>query len=233
MNITDPSLLSITDANNIAKGMMFSLEYLVYCDFELLKLTSEKIHIGFIGMVLVNEGRISVTLNGVNIIIKKGEIMLFRKGDFLSDPMFSVDCKGWIFITSEVLTVANKNSRMFSQLYALQADQRVFAVSKGLENLIVLYGEIAKEKFRMGYFDIRLTFISLTNDIIQNLFVDHPEENRYHPTATAIFKKFNAFLIESSPKPRSVTWYAEKLGLTKISYHNNQAAQWQVRIGMD
>ena len=71
MNITYTSLLSIPDANNIAKGMMFSLEYLVYCDFELLKLTSEKIHIGFIGMVLVNEGRISVTLNGVNIIIKK------------------------------------------------------------------------------------------------------------------------------------------------------------------
>ncbi len=208
------SLLSIPDADNIAKGMMFSQEYLVYSNFELLKLTSKKIHIGFVGMAFVTEGRISVTLNGVDVLVKKGEIMLFKKGDFLSDTMFSVDSDGWIFITSEILTIANKDSRTFSQLYALQADRRVFEISEGLGSLIVLHGKIAEEKFRMGYFDIRLTLISLANDIIQNLLPKHIHENVSNPTAAAIYKRFNALLMEASPKPREVKWYAEKLGVT-------------------
>lgn len=208
------SLLSIPDADKIAKGMMFSPEYLVYSDFELLKLTSEKIHIGFVGVVLVTEGRISVTLNGVDVMVKKGEIMLFKKGDYLSDTMFSVDSDGWIFITSEIMTMANKDSRVFSQLYALQADRRVFEISEGLSNLIALHGKIAEEKFRMGYSDIRLTLVSLANDIIQNLLPEHIHENKSHPTAAAIYKRFNALLMEASPRPREVKWYAEKLGVT-------------------
>lgn len=208
------SLLSIPDADKIAKGMMFSPEYLVYSDFELLKLTSEKIHIGFVGVVLVTEGRISVTLNGVDVLVKKGEIMLFKKGDFLSDSMFSIDSNGWIFITSEILTVANKDSRAFSQLYALQADRRIFGISDELEELIVMYGKIAEQKFRMGYFDIRLTLISLVNDIIQNLLPQLTHENMSNPTAAAIYKRFNALMMETSPKPREVKWYAEKLGVS-------------------
>lgn len=209
------SLLSIPEADKLAKGMLFSSEYLIYSDFELLKLSSEtKIHIGFVGMVYVTEGRFSVTLNGMDAIVRKGEMMLFKYGDFLSDSMFSVDCKGWIFITSEILTIANKNSRVFSQLYALQSKQRVFKISDELGNLIVFHGRIAHEKYRMAYYDIRFTLLSLANDIIQYFVSENNFENESHPTATAIYKRFNAILMESFPKPREVKWYADKLGVT-------------------
>ncbi len=66
----------------------------------------------------------------------------------------------------------------------------------------------------MGYSDIRLTLVSLANDIIQNLRPMYIHEYESHPTATAVYKKFNALLMEASPKPREVRWYAEKLGVT-------------------
>lgn len=208
------TLLSLTDANQMAKGMLFRSEYLVYSDFELLKQASEEIHIGFVGMAYVTEGRLSLTLNGVDTLVKKGEILLVKKDDYLSNPMFSVECNGWIFLTSEILTIANRDSRTFSQLYVLQSNQRVFEISKGLGRLIVLYGEIVIEKFRMEYYDIRLSLVSMANDIIQNLLVEHIHESPSHPTATAIYKHFNALLMESSPKPREVKWYAEQIGVT-------------------
>lgn len=211
---TKSSLISITDANNLAKGMKFSSEYLVYSDFEFLKLTSEKIHIGFVGMVYVSEGWVSVTLNGTAVKIIGGEIMLVKKGDFLSEPMFSEDSKGWIFITSEIMTIANKDSRTFSQLYALQANHRVFEIPEELGKLIVLYGRIAEEKYRMEYFDIRLTLVSLANDITQILLAGKVSENPAHLTASSIYKRFNALLMESIPKPREVKWYADVLGVT-------------------
>lgn len=215
MTIKDrPPLLSITEADALAKGMIFSPEYLVYSDFELLKLVSDKIHIGFVGMAFITEGHITVTLNDVRILVKKGEIILFKNGDFLSDAMFSKDSDGWIFITSEVMTIANNDSRAFSQLYALQSDRRVFEIPEGLGKLIMLYGKIAEEKFRMGYKDMRFTLASLANDIIQNLLPELIQENTLHPTAAAIYKRFNALLMEASPKPREVGWYAGKLGVT-------------------
>ncbi len=207
-------LLTLCDADQIVKGMLFASEYLVYSDFELLKLTSEKIHIGFVGMVYVTQGRLSLTLNDVEVLVKKGEIMLIKKGDYLSDPMFSVDCNGWIFLTSEVPTIAYEDSRTLSNLYALQANRCVFEVSQGLGELIVLYGKIAAEKFKMEYYDIRLTFVSLANDIIQNLLLEYVSGTMEYPTAAAIYKKFNALLIETFPKPREVKWYAGRLGVT-------------------
>lgn len=207
-------LLSLSDADRMVKGMLFGLEYLVYSDFELLKHTPEKIHIGFVGMVYVTEGRLSVTLNGISVLVRKGEILLVKKGDYLADPMFSIDCDGWIFLTSEILTIANRDSRTFSQLYALQASRRVFGISEMVGRLIVLHGKIAVEKYRSGYHDIRLTLVSLANDMIQNLLPEHIHEKPSHPTAATIYKRFNALLMETSPKPREVKWYAEQLGVT-------------------
>lgn len=215
MTIKDrPPLLSVTEADGLATGMMFSPEYLVYSGFELLKLVSGKIHIGFVGMAFVTEGHISVTLNDIKLLIMKGHILLFKNGDFLSNAMFSADSDGWIFITSEIMTITNKDSRAFSQLYALQSDRRVFEITEGLGRLIALHGKIAEEKFSMGYTDARFTMVSLANDIIQNLIPGHIHENALHPTAAAIYKRFNALLIEASPKPREVGWYAGKLGVT-------------------
>lgn len=207
-------LLTIPDANSIVRGMMFGTEYLVYSDFELLRQTYDEIHIGFVGMVYVTRGRLSLTLNGTNVLVKKDEIMLIKKGDYMSDPLFTVDCNGWIFLTSEILTIANKYSRTFSQLYALQTNRRVYGIPEMLGRLIVLHGEIAIEKYRMGYYDFRLTLVSLANDMIQNLMPEHIHEKQSQPTATAIYKRFNALLMETSPKPREVKWYATELGVT-------------------
>lgn len=215
MKRIDPNvLLSIPDADTIAKGMLFGSEYLVYSDFELLKQKTDEFHIGFVGMAYVTEGRLSLTLNGISVLVKKGEIMLIKKGDYLSDPMFSVDCNGWIFLTSEILTIAGKDSRTFSQLYALQSNRRIFEIPEGLGKLIALHGEIAVEKYRMGYYDIRLTLVALANDIIQILPEEYYHENTSHPTAATIYKRFNALLMETSPKPREVKWYAGQLSVT-------------------
>lgn len=211
---SNDNLLTLSDANSIVKGMLFASEYLVYSDFELLKFNSEKIHVGFVGMVYVTKGRLTLRLNDADVLVKKGEIMLIKKDDYLAEPMFSIDCDGWIFLTSEIPTIAYKDSRTLSNLYALQANRRVFEVTEGIGKLIVLYGRFATEKYLLGYYDIRFTFISLANDIIQNLLSRQLADTTEEPTAATNYKKFNALLIETFPKPREVKWYAQRLGVT-------------------
>lgn len=207
-------LLTLPDANERVAGMLFTSEYLVYSDFELLRFSFERIHIGFVGMVYVTSGSLSLMVNELNVTVDAGELLLLKKDDYLSDPLFSTDCDGWIFLTTEILTIAGTDSRTFSHLYALQAERRVFRISSGLGRLIELYGRIAEEKFRMGYYDIRLTLVSLANDIIRNLPPEHIRDNASHPTAAAVYKRFNGLLMESAPIPRRVKWYADKLGVT-------------------
>lgn len=208
------SLMTIPDVNNLAEGMMFSPEYIVYKNFDLLKKINGKLCIGFVGMVYITDGRISVTLNGTNVLIKKDQLMLFKAGDYLSDPMFSVDSKGWIFATSEILTVSNKDSGTFTRLYTLQDDHRVFDAKPEFGRLIELYGRIAEEKFRMGYYDICLTSVALANDIMQNIILEESPSEEKRNNAGTIYQRFNALLLNTIPKPREVKWYAEALSVT-------------------
>lgn len=214
MSSTSSEILSITQVNEIVPGMMFTPEYIVYNDFGLLNIHPQRLHIGFVGMAYVTEGRMSIRLNDKDVIVNKGQILLVKKGDYLSDPMFSVDCNGWIFASSEVMTVAGNNSRAFTQLYSLSDERRIIDIPQSVENIIVYYGKIAEEKFRMGFKDIRLTLIAMAQDLMQVLLLNTTAGDTSHPTASVIYKRFNALLMESQPKPREVKWYADSLRVT-------------------
>lgn len=166
-------------------------------------------------MLFVTTGKISFTLNESSVLVTKDNIVLVKKGDFISDIMFSTDCNGWVFASELPVTLECSDTRAFKLFCGLSDGNRVFQISEDMGRIIGEYGKILELKHRMEITDVRMTLSSLLHDVMQNIedtFTEH--ETRHYNTAPAIFKKFTSLLTATNPKPREVKWYADALGVT-------------------
>lgn len=206
--------MTIKDVNEIAPGMMFSSEVIVYNDFTLLRTFLQKVQMGASAMLFVTTGKISFTLNDSNMLVTKDNIVLVKKGDFISDIMFSTDCNGWVFASGLPFALECSDTRAFKLFSELTDENRVFQISEDMGRIIVGYGKIIELKHGMGITDVRMTLSSLLHDVMQNIEGSLTEHDTRHNTAPAVFKKFTSLLLATNPKPREVKWYADALGVT-------------------
>lgn len=209
-----PPVWTISDLNSAATGMMFGTDYIFYRDFSALKKLTSKIVIGFVGFIYVTAGKMAVTLNDMSLKAEAGQIIFYKAGDLISDVMFSPDNDGMVCGMDAGVPFESRNKRGVPQLSSLKGNCAVFDLDEEARLLIDIYGELISRKYAMGMENVRYTMISLLDDVLASVALPEIEKSHTRQSADHLYRRFSTLLVESFPKPRDVSWYADALSVS-------------------
>ncbi len=213
---TLPPLWTITDLNSAAPGMMFGPDFIFYRDFSALRRLTGKIVVNFVGFTYVTSGKIAITLNDISLRAEAGQLIFYKAGDFISDVLLSPDCDGMLCGLEATVPFESRNKMGVPQLSSLKGNCKVFSLHKGADALLEAYCDLLSRKYSMGMDNVRFTIISLLEDVLASVDIScsDTEKSRPRQSAELLYRRFSTMLVESYPKPREVSWYAEALAVT-------------------
>ncbi len=169
--------------------------------------------------IICYKGRLQLKINTIPHTVQTSQILSCHPNDALSDTMISPDFQGAILcLSSEIVLQLFGENDIWSYFSRFSASPIVH-ISKESLRMLKIYDEAFHTKIKTEQSVFKRETLSL---IIKCLLYEIMENmNTYMPSLTKglsqkdiLFKHFIDLLSGSTVKPRSVSWYAERLCIT-------------------
>lgn len=164
-------------------------------------------------------GKIQLELNSAFYTASRNDLIICRPNDIVSKCMMSPDFEAAIVCLShKVFIELFSESELWDKAFYF-SDNLTFHVSDDSLALMEMYGRILRFKIKAKGMPYRKEVIrSIMRAVFYELLSNIPTKNTYGAglikQTDVLFKKFIELLISFRAKPRSVSWYADRLNVT-------------------
>lgn len=216
-----------TEARSVGFDRLESIPQTAYTDGEVAFLTDLKDLVFEPGsmrmdthlLVTCLRGRLRTEVNARPVDIGPDEILVCQQNALVDNCLISADYEGHVMCLSpQVLADCVPGSERWKRVFCF-LDTPVIRAGKEMARRLGLYGEIIREKIQQEQTAFRREIIlaivrAILYEVMECIKADIPVAEgpaRQHDT---LFRQFIELLAGTTVKPRSVTWYAQRLCVT-------------------
>lgn len=191
-------------------------------DIRDLPIIGGTIRIDVYGIVTCVKGKLQVEINTKTYTIASQDILLCRPNTLITNCIISPDFVGSVLFISQRVVVENFSQNVFWERALRLAEFPIIHIDSE-EKLMMfrLYGDILKIKIKSDHNKLYQKEIigSIIKAIIYELLANEDDDTISHGSKTVkqsevLFKRFINLLVDMPIKPRTVSWYADKLCIT-------------------
>ena len=183
--------------------------------------SSEGVRLDYFLFLTCSSGGVRFSVNTHEKELKACQILLCRPNDLLSSFEFSTDFQGIVMcISREAIHDNIRLDNLFWKSKLVLNENPILRFSEEEIQLLSRYGQLIDYRLRMkGRPYSKAVVAALIRAVLLELYVNisarqsEPSEPYYY-RKDSLFQAFIKKLTSMEVKPRSVTWYAEKLCVT-------------------
>lgn len=192
-----------------------------HTDFYEASIDKDLMRMNMLTIIACHKGKLQVEVNTASYTLRPNEALVCRPNDLIDNYMLSPDFKGAVLCLSrkgivDQFSIANLWDKAFKI-----AENPIIRVSSESMEMMKHYGNALKSKLKMKqtpyYREIITSLIkACLYELVANIGTDGTDglDVRQISQREVLFKQFVDLLASTETKPRSVTWYADRLCVT-------------------
>lgn len=213
--------ISMDDAENLSQTLYMDGDIAILDSLNELPNNHNCIKVGIFIIMACLEGKMSISINSKRYTVHANEFLFCMPNAMLNDCMMSPDFKGKILCLSSrvIQETMHMDSVLWNKVFRIKEDPIIHVDMEGVE-LFQAYSTVLTlriKAYRRTYRKEVMT--ALIHTIIYEILSElsgyaNSIDGDLLQQKSLLFKRFMELLTSCEVKPRSVTWYADKLYIT-------------------
>lgn len=213
--------VNMSDAENQPQTLYMDGDIAILDSINQLPIDHGSIKVNIFIILACQSGKMNISINSKWYIVHANEFLLCMPGTMLNDCMMSPDFQGTVicFSSRVVQETMRMDGTLWNKAFRIKEDPIVHVDHEGVE-LFQAYSRVINLRLRAvrrAYRKEVMTSLLCTclYEILSELssYVNSPGSDLLQQK-DLLFKRFLELLTAQEVKPRSVTWYADKLCIT-------------------
>jgi AraC-like DNA-binding protein len=202
------------DVDYVGEGIAF------HTDIRELPMKDGSIRMNMFSILACIRGKMQIEMNTEKYTVTQNQVLVCRPNDMIDNCMLSPDFEGTVLCLSRrgIMELVNENE-LWDRAIKLGKNPIIRIREGGLE-MMRLFGELMRTKIRMEksvfYKEIIFSIVKAgLYELMSNVDTENISESKAMiKQREVLFRKFISLLSECRVKPRTITWYADKLCVT-------------------